>query len=88
MSAAVNQSPLARQWRLLLALDAAAAEGLTFDQIAASGACSERTAHQDVDTLILAGFPVKVRTANPTRVFLTREAWQRGEGTIFNRQGH
>lgn len=88
MSAPVKQSTLARQWRLLLALDAAAAGGLTFDQIVASGGCSAPTAHQDVDTLILAGFPVEVRTGSPTRVFLNREAWHHGEGTIFNRQGH
>jgi len=82
------ETPLARQWRLLLALDAAAAAGLTFEQIAASGACSERTAHQDVDTLILAGFPVEVRTGTQPRVFLDRASWQGGEGTIFNRRGH
>lgn len=87
-AAAVKPSALVRQWRLLLALDAAATSGLTFEQVTASGACSELTAHQDIDTLILAGFPVEVRTASPTRVFLNREAWHRGEGTIFNRQGH
>ena len=88
MSARSAATAVVRQWKLLLALDAAAAKGLTFDQITASGACSERTARQDVDTLILAGFPVEVRTESQPRVFLDRASWQCGEGTIFNRQGH
>ena len=88
MSARSAATTVVRQWKLLLALDASAAAGLSFDQIAAAGGCSEPAAHQDVDTLILAGFPVEVRTGSPTRVFLNREAWHHGEGTIFNRQGH
>lgn len=86
----VRNAPLIRQWKLLLELDRTK-HGLTFKQIAEASKCHERTSRRDVDTLTLSGFPVNVRTSNvgePTRVFLERESWQGGEGTIFSRQGH
>ncbi len=88
---AINVEPLTRQWRLLLELDLHRTKGLTFDEIARLGGCEDRTAHHDIDTLTLAGFPIHVRTTTdgaPPRVFLDRGSWLVGEGTIFNRQGH
>lgn len=84
---ALNVAPLTRQWRLLLELDKHRAQGLTFHEIARLSGCHEQTAHRDVDTLTIAGFPIHVRTGVPPRVFLDRGPGQ-GEGTIFNRQGH
>lgn len=88
---AINVAPITRQWRLLLALDRDRTSGLTFHAIARLGGCHEQTAHRDVDTLTIAGFPIHVRTTTdgaPPRVFLERASWQGGDGTIFNRQGH
>jgi predicted DNA-binding transcriptional regulator YafY len=84
---AINVAPLTRQWRLLIELDKHRTQGLTFHEIARLSGCHEQTAHRDVDTLTLAGFPIQVRTGGPPRVFLNRGTGQL-EGTIFNRQGH
>ncbi len=98
MTAATQATPrkikrheqIVRQWLILLALDRAR-PGLTFRQILdgleAARRVSERTLRRDVDALILAGFPIEVKSGKGSEhaliTVLEREHWHGGERTIF-----
>ena len=74
---------LVRQWKLLLALDAAP-RGLSWAQlmVAADELVSLRTLRRDIDTLTFAGFPIDVESNEgfqTTRIFLRRQEWRGGQ---------
>ena len=89
MGLAGRNRGLVRQWKLLLALDAAVC-GLSWAQLiaAAQERVSERTIRRDIDTLTFAGFPIDVesRAGGVTaRIFLRRKEW-RGGHALLGRQ--
>lgn len=81
MSQPKRQRGLIRQWKLLLALDAAP-RGLSWQQLidAADESVCWRTVYRDIDTLTLAGFPIDVRSGtgrgDESRIRLRRDGWR------------
>lgn len=81
---------IVRQWRLLLALDAHRG-GLTLAQLrtrmAADTTVGARTIRRDLDALILAGFPIDVRSGGAPEAatvwVIDRSQWRGGARTIF-----